>query len=90
MKQPPGCERDLREDEYRQVKFEANFNSEPATWRIITSIMKNGNAQLDDRNPARKLIIDTPFQEYVDKKPTCVDNRGHIFTKPIMKGILSD
>lgn len=100
IKRPPGCERDLREGEYRQVRFAANFNSEPVTWKIITSIMKNGKPQPDDEDPIRgQLIIDLPFETYVNKETheidwktihTCIELKRGTDSKPQLWELFND
>ncbi|MBL4803129.1 MAG: multicopper oxidase domain-containing protein [Emcibacter sp.] len=59
---PTGCMRDLEDGEYRRVEFSQNGQSK---WKIVTSIMENGSIKKDENG--KELMIDRPFEEYVDK-----------------------
>jgi FtsP/CotA-like multicopper oxidase with cupredoxin domain len=58
---PPGCMRDLRDGEYRQVAFFPG--KEEGKWKIVTSIKENGSVKKDENGD--ELKIDRPFEDYV-------------------------
>ena len=92
MTKPQGCQRDIQEGEYRQVQFALNFDSASLSWKIITSIMKNGNPQPD-------LVIATPFHKYVDpatheikwnETHTCIELKHGMESKPQLWELFND
>lgn len=84
---PDGCMRDLRDGEYRRVRFAADiFN--PGKWKIYSALMKNEDVQTDHDGTLAE--IDKNFEEYVnsdhsinwEKKHTCIELKDESEQKP--------